>query len=565
MNADQGKSLSGDQDCAPQHRPPPRPLPKRGRGEQADRYLRVAGQHPSAAATAFPLATEAALAILHEGGNAIDAGVAAAWALCACEPSASGLGGQTVLLLRLVDGRILIIDGHSHAPAAASPRTITAEQQRAGHRATTVPTTPAILDYAQRKYGVLARARVMEPAIRIAEDGYEITPFQHRQARWVAAKLSGAATELFLRSGSPPPVGYLFRQPALATTLRRLARSGSEDFYTGAIARLIADDMRAHGGLVTEQDLAGCVSLVEREPISASYRKHRIFTVRPPGGGVQLLLALQILERLNLTGSPDFAWYESIALATSAVFRERERSLSNLEDLAPPSCGFALTGDRARQLAAEITDPTDDRWHGPSVAEEQGDTTHLSVSDRQGNIVLLTQSIQSMFGAKVAHPKLGFLYNNYLCTCPRYPHPFGLAKNCRPRSNAAPTLVLRNADDIPVPFLGLGSAGSRRITSSILQVVSRVIDCGQEVSEATAAPRVHGLVSRKVWIERTAYSKMLTAKLRERFREPVLKSHHHHAMGSVQALHFLSNGRVAAAADPRRDGTAATLPFADGG
>jgi gamma-glutamyltranspeptidase/glutathione hydrolase len=187
------------------------------------------------------------------------------------------------------------------------------------------------------------------------------------------------------------------------------------------------------------------------------------------------------------------------------------------------------------------------------------------VSDRQGNIVLLTQSIQSMFGAKVAHPKLGFLYNNYLCTCPRYPHPFGLAKNCRPRSNAAPTLVLRNADDIPVPFLGLGSAGSRRITSSILQVVSRVIDCGQEVSEATAAPRVHGLVSRKVWIERTAYSKMLTAKLRERFREPVLKSHHHHAMGSVQALHFLSNGRVAAAADPRRDGTAATLPFADGG
>jgi hypothetical protein len=159
----------------------------------------------------------------------------------------------------------------------------------------------------------------MEPAIRIAEDGYEITPFQHRQARWVAAKLSGAATELFLRSGSPPPVGYLFRQPALATTLRRLARSGSEDFYTGAIARLIADDMRAHGGLVTEQDLAGCVSLVEREPISASYRKHRIFTVRPPGGGVQLLLALQILERLNLTGSPDFAWYESIALATSAV------------------------------------------------------------------------------------------------------------------------------------------------------------------------------------------------------------------------------------------------------
>ena len=559
MNADQGKSLSGGLDCAP------RLLPARGKGKQADRCLSVAGQHQSAAATAFPLATEAALAILQEGGNAIDAGVAAAWALCACEPSASGLGGQTILLLRLADGRMQIIDGHSHAPAAASPHTMTADQQRMGHHATTVPSTPAILDYAQRKYGVLTRARIMQPAILIAEDGYEITPFQHRQAQWVAAKLSGAATELFLRNGSPPPVGYLFRQPALATTLRRLARCGFEDFYIGAIARMIAGDMRAHGGLITEQDLADSVSPVEREPISTSYRDHRIFTVPPPGGGVQLLLALQILERLSLTGSPDFDWYEGIALTTSAVFRERERSLSNLEDLAPPSCGFAVTDDRARQLAAEITNPTGDRWHGPSVAEEQGDTTHLSVSDRQGNVVLLTQSIQSMFGAKVAHPKLGFLYNNYLCTCPRHPHPFGLGKNCRPRSNVAPTLVLRNMDNVPTPFLGLGSAGSRRIISSILQVVSRVIDRDQRVADAVAAPRVHGLVGRKVWMERTACSKMLMAKLREHFREPVLKSHHHHAMGSVQALHFLPNGGVAGAADPRRDGTAAALPFADGG
>ena len=156
-----------------------------GRENLETKDLRSPGggrQGDAAVATAFPLATEAGLEILREGGNAIDAGAAAAWALCACEPSASGLGGQTILLLRLADGKMLVIDGHSRAPAAASPSSITAQEQRIGHRATTVPSTPAVLDYAQRKYGALTPGRVMAPAIRIAEGGYAITPLQHRQA-----------------------------------------------------------------------------------------------------------------------------------------------------------------------------------------------------------------------------------------------------------------------------------------------------------------------------------------------------------------------------------------------
>lgn len=511
-----------------------------------------AGQGRSAVATAFPLATEAALGILRQGGNAMDAGAAAAWALCACEPSASGLGGQTIVLLRLAGGTMRVIDGHSHAPATASPDSITIEEQRIGHRATTIPSTPAVLDYAQRTYGVLTRERVMAPAIRIADDGYAITPLQHRQVRLVAGKLRGAASGLFLRNGSPPEVGDLFRQPALAATLRRLVACGVEDFYCGDIAHSIAEDMRANGGLITERDLAECTLPLEREPISTGYRGYRIFTVPPPAGGAQLLLALQILERLGPAGSPDVDWYEKIALTTSAVFRERERTTA-LADAG------ILADDCARKLAAEIRDDTCERQHGSGVPEEPGDTTHLSVSDRQGNMVLLTQSIQSVFGAKVAHPKLGFLYNNYLCTCPRRPHPFALAGNCQPRSNAAPTLVLRNAIPAMAPFLGLGSAGSRRIISSLLQVISRVIDRNEEVADAVAAPRVHGLLGRKVWIERPASSDALIAKLRERFREPVLKSRHNFAMGSVLAIQFLSKGGVTGAADPRRDGSAAVL------
>ena len=366
---------------------------------------------------------------------------------------------------------------------------------------------------------------------------------------------------MFLRQGSPPPVGDIFRQPALAAALRRLATYGVEDFYRGTIARLIAEDMRAHGGLITEDDLAECMLPLERDPISADYRDHRVFTVPPPGGGVQLLLGLQVLERLGPAGPPDIDWYEKMALTISAVFREREQRGSNLEDPAGFPKGCILTDSRARRLVAEIVGRTCDRRHGPGAAEEPGDTTHLSVTDRQGNVVLLTQSIQSVFGAKVAHPKLGFLYNNYLRTCPRHPHPFALAKNCQPRSNAAPTLVVRKGGHTMTPLLGLGSAGSRRIISSILQVVSHVIDGNEEIADAVAAPRIHGLASRKVWIERSASSNALIAKLRARFGEPVLKSRHNFAMGSVQAIHFLSSGAVSGAADPRRDGTAAVLHY----
>src|SRR5215813_552272 len=156
--------------------------------------------HFGAVVTAFPLATEAGLEILRGGGNAMDAAAAAAWALSVCEPSASGLGGQTVLLVHQAGGPTRAIDGHSRAPAAASPDTITAREQRRGHRSCTIPSTPATLDWSQRKYGVLSREQVMAPAIRIATEGYRITRLQHRQTSWVAGHLraTGAAGELFL-------------------------------------------------------------------------------------------------------------------------------------------------------------------------------------------------------------------------------------------------------------------------------------------------------------------------------------------------------------------------------
>ena len=517
----------------------------------------VALRGRACAATAFPLATEAALELLRAGGNAVDAAAGAAWALSACEPSGSGLGGQTILLIRFADGRVCAIDGHSCAPAAASLESIGAAEQRRGYRSCTIPTTPATLDWVQRKYGVLSRGRVMEPAIRIAEEGYAITPLQHRQTAWVAdvLRLSPAAAELFLRNDRPPEIGHMFRQPELARTLRRLADVGIEDFYQGAIASRIIADMQANGGLIAEADLKNCRRPRQTEPLVACYRGHRIVSVPPPGGGFQVLLALNILAQLVPPDCSADDRHEAIALATSAAFRERE-----LQATARPeeTLRRSLSSTRyARRLASDM------REHAPGgandTAEPPGETTHLSVSDRHGNVVALTQSIQSLFGAKAAHRDLGFLYNNYLLTCPRLPHPHALRPGCQPRSNAAPTLVLHEDRGAGRPLLALGAAGSRRIVSAIVQTISGIIDRRLDLAAALDAPRVHGMRLRKVWIEQPAASPALLARLRARGRTPIVKPPLGYAMGAVQALQFLPDATVTGAADPRRDGSVGVL------
>ena len=505
----------------------------------------------AAVSAAFPLATDAASDILRRGGNAVDAAVAAAWALSVCEPSASGLGGQTVVLIRFPDGRTRVIDGHSYAPAAASLATIDEGQQRRGRTASTIPSTVATLHHAHTTYGRLPREVVMSPAIAIAEEGYPLTALQRRQIAWVADELKeSAAGNIFLVRGETPPVDHLLRQSTLAGTLRRIATVSPQDFYRGTIADLICEDMQRHGGLITKDDLAERAEPAERAAISGAYRGHTITTTPEPSGGPQLLLALQILERIAPEGfaRPDSHWQEAIALATSAAYHERER-LSQLpvhcSQLEPDRSTADLVAKRPLSRSVEHD------------AEAAGDTTHLSVSDHSGCVVMLTQSIQSVFGAKVAHPELGFIYNNYLSTCPRKPHLHGLMARCCPRSNAAPTLVLRR--DQPIPLLALGSAGSRRILSSILQVISAVIDHHWDIQAAVAAPRVHGLLSSRVWLERPAISDELIARLRVRGRHPVTKPGLAFAMGAVHGLEFPSDGPARAAADPRRDGTAIVL------
>src|SRR5882762_2229891 len=535
----------------------------KSRGALRASRLHHGARAEAAAATAFPLATDAAIEVLRTGGNAVDAAIAAAWALCVCEPSASGVGGQTTLLLYMADGTARVIDGNSYAPKGVSLDMVTESQQRNGYRSCTIPSTPATLEYARKKFGVLSREQLLESAIRIAEEGYAISPLQHRQMGWVASMLrdSEETSRLFLDNGAPPQPGTIFRQPVLARTLRRLGDKGIEDFYRGGIAGFIVEDMRQNNGLLNGADLADCALPVEREALRTDYRGYEVLSTPPPGGGLQVLLALRFLEAFapgDFSEGPE-EWHEAIALAIYSVFRERENSPLSPEEATRSQIDRILDRDRIRRLAVKLQEEGVSVDETLSGIEEPGDTTHLTVADSEGNVVALTQSIQSVFGAKVANRSLGFLYNNYLRTCPRHPHPYQLGSRCQPRSNVAPTLVLKKRDARKVPVMALGGAGSRRIVSAIVQVASAVIDRGLGFAEAVAAPRVHALISRDVWIEEPAASEKLLKKLGKRFLNTKIMPAHNYRLGSVQGLQWLPDGTVLGAADPRRDGTARVL------
>jgi gamma-glutamyltranspeptidase/glutathione hydrolase len=505
-----------------------------------------------AVTSAFPAASDAGVEMLRAGGNAIDAAVAAAWALCVCEPSGSGLGGQTIALVQLARGPAVVVDGHSRAPAAVSRATVTRAQQQRGHRACTVPTTPATLEHMHRRWGRLPAAHVLEPAIRLAEEGYAITRLQRRQLRWcrVALAATPAAARFLGPGGRPPQLGATFAQPELAAALRRIADAGATDVYDGEIARAIVDDMRRSGGLLDAADLAGCGAPAERAPLAVAHAGFEVLTAPPPGGGRELALALRLLERLEVPAdAPGHEWLAALAGVTRLTFAERERRPVRPAEWSAELEERLLGDGRVERLAAAAAAGLP--AGGGASAEGAGETTHLCAADDEGGVVSLTQSIQSLFGAKVANPRYGFLYNNYLLTCPRRPHRYRLRGGGPVRSNAAPTLV-RAPDG--APRLALGAAGSRRIISAVLHVIAGVVHREADLAAALAQPRIHARLGGAAWLERDGATAELRALLERRGIPVVLKPPHSFCMGAVQAIAFGAGGAMVAAADPRREG-----------
>jgi len=492
-------------------------------------------------ATAHWAATAAGARVLGRGGNAVDAAVAASFALGVCEPAGSGLGGMGMMLVHdAASGGTHALEGPCRAPVAATPEAAAAGRRSPGHPAAAVPSHVALVARALERFGTLGAAEVLAPAIELAERGYPVSALQARLLAKAARSLRPDALARFrARFPMPGTPGATFRQPDLARTLRRLASAGFEDFYVGEVGEALAADMAARGGFVSSADLRDVPWPTEREPLRGASGPYDVHTLGPPGGGTSLLQMLQVHEEapelLDDLTSPEAV--AALAMIIRSVRRDRRRHRLDADDGGARRLGHAS----ARALAASVR-----RDLGG-----EGETTHLSVVDARGNAVALTQSIERSFGAKVAAGGLGFLLNGYMRAfkVQNRRHPHFLRPGAVARSNAAPTLLLRGGR----VAAAVGSTGSERLASAIFGVLVRLRTA--DPFTAVHAPRLHATPTGEVLLEAGRFPAPCRAALeRHGFALEPLEPYAF-KMGGLQLV-TREDDHLTGVADPRRDGSA---------
>ncbi|MGV8040271.1 MAG: gamma-glutamyltransferase family protein [Thermoanaerobaculaceae bacterium] len=440
-------------------------------------------------ASADPQASRAGARMLEMGGNAVDAAVATTFALGVVDPTCAGLGGQVAALVRLASGREVVVDGSATVPIAADPLELQHLQDSGrlfGHPVAATPTMLATMTHLLRRHGTMSLAQTMQPAIELAEQGHTLRPYVEDDLGAKAAKIMEDTylTELFLRGGREPwPSGCLLQQPVLAATMRRIAAEGEAIFYRGAIAAEIEAEMVANGGYVRRSDLAA-VRVVERVPLRARYRDVEVVSIPAPGGGDILLGALQILANY----SPELLRQDSADRLHLLVEAVRIAMLD--ASTSPVPLPLDPTWARRRAPLVRFRNALRDdeiRARGaPAAGPVAGGTTQVSVVDRQGNAVALTATLG--VSALAANPKLGFQYSSLLDGFDYTNRASGnhLTPMRAPQTTIAPVILLRQGALAAV----LGSAGSARIPSSLVAVISNLEDRGLGLGEAVAAPRV---------------------------------------------------------------------------
>jgi len=464
------------------------------------------------------LASDAGVAILREGGNAVDAAVATGFALAVVHPAAGNLGGGGFLLLRTRDGKTAFIDYREQAPLAATQNmyldaqgNVIPDASVLGYRSIATPGSVAGLAYSEKKYGRLGLKKVMAPAIALARDGFVLSEEEARQvADSDLAKFAGSK-RIFQRDGNLYKASETFKQPELARTLERIANDPG-DFYHGKMAGELVADLK--GSLLTLDDLAH-YTVVEREPLVGTFRGYTILSAPPPSsGGVMLISALNILEAYDLKkfGDRSPEWIHLVTEAFRRTYMDRAQYLGDpdynqIPVAALTAKNYAAAWRASIDLAKATPSATLVRPVGfvppaPATAgrrrEESNDTTHYSVVDSEGNAVAVTTTLNDSFGSHVTAGSLGFLLNDEMddfAVKMNEPNMFGLiqgpanaiASGKRPLSSMTPTIVLEN-DKLRYV---LGSPGGGRIISTVANTFLSAAEGGLNIQQAVDAPRFH--------------------------------------------------------------------------
>ena len=456
-----------------------------------------------------PRASEVGAAILRKGGNAVDAAVAVGFALAVVHPSAGNIGGGGFMIIRQNDGSTYALDYRETAPGLATRDMYLdslgklTDKSRVGHLAVGVPGSVAGLVEAQRRFGNLTLPEVVEPAIRLAGDGFVLDRSRSRSLQGAARRFrlfEGSRKAFLLPNGDAPPPGTLFVQADLARTLQAIADNGPSVFYEGWIADLIVAEMERGGGLITKEDLAA-YEAIWRDPVELSYRDHTIYSMPPSSsGGITMGQILNILETFD--SLPPFGSAEHMHILAEAMrraFTDRNHFLGDPAYVEMPvehllSKEYAA----AQRQTIDMERVTVSTGLVPGRAESE-ETTHYSVVDADGNAVSVTTTLNGGHGSGVTVDGAGFLLNNEMddfAGAPGQPNMYGLVQGAanaiepgkRMLSAMTPSIVLDPSGQL---LMVLGSPGGPTIITTVAQVISNVVDHGMTLPEAIGAPRVH--------------------------------------------------------------------------
>lgn len=451
----------------------------------------ITGQNGIVASN-HPLASAAGMRILLAGGNAFDAAVATAAATSVVDPSNSTLGGNgfaTIYVARTREVRALNYFGT--APKASKPELFTRETLNEGILASPVPSNLRGYEELLRRYGTKSLAAVLQPAIELADQGFAVDrPFADQLARSARTFRKYPSTaRVYLPGGEPPAEGAVFRQPDYARTLRQIAAKGAADFYSGDLARRIAAFYEAEGGILSIDDLRDYQAKWV-DPIAINYRGYDVYTQPPNSSAVAMLAELNIMEGFDnrALGHNTAPYLHRFMEAMRLALADRNKFVADTDAVPVPIAQLLAKPYAAARRKLIDPDRAAPVIHAGDIASTpDGETTHLTVVDKDGNMAALTQTLGGSWGSFVVVGDTGLLFSNQM----RHMHlepdsPSKIRGGVRPRSNQSPTIVLKDGQ----PFMAVGSPGGDGIWQRVAQVIVNVIDFKMNIQDAITAARV---------------------------------------------------------------------------